>query len=279
MPADNTLFSTAQEWEQAIRAIARQEIDSARPGTRYAVVKEINREERYCMVIFVGEVDAVRVPYTDTAPAVVGQEVRIAGTNSDRYIESIRGYNDTEYRTASNESKLAETPFLIGKWGMETDVTYNATQVLPIISPVGPGMYDAVPFTENGVEYKYNNVGGRVTVPLAAYYYVQVEIRADQATAERSIILAIDPGGNVGGRYYVKESKGAFYYTGSDGNIQADAPIVCIDVLYLNAGDVIVPLTYSSRAMKIYAKIGQVPGTSMYIELKRRIPKYVLPTA
>lgn len=271
-------IAEAQEWESAIRAIVKSEIDSQRPSARYAVVKSIDREARSCMVVFIGEQDEVRVAYADVAPAFVGQEVRIGGTQSDRYIEAVRGSSDSEARVLEAERIIAETPFLVGRWGMENNVTYNGTNVLPIISPVGAGGYDPVPFTENGVEYKFTNAGGRVTVPVSGYYWIDIEIRADQAAMERSIILAIDPGGNSANRQLIKESKGAYYYTGSDGNIQADAPIVCTDLLYLNAGDVVSPLTYSSRSSVIYAKVGPAYATTMLIELRRRRAKYVIPT-
>lgn len=272
----NSIFS-AQKLESAIRMIVQSELGKSRPVPRYATVTEINREQRYCMVIYIGETEAVRVPYADIAPSVVGQEVRINGTGSDRYIEAIRGYNDTEARTAVNESSLAEMPFLLGRWALENDANLNGTQVLAITSPVSPGGYDPVPFTENNVERKFLNVGGRVTVPVSGYYRVDIQMRAAAGLYERSVILAVEPGGNVGARYITREAKSSFY--SSEDILTIDLPYYVTDMIYLNAGDVIVPMTHSTGASMVYAKIGAASVTSMIVELRRRVDKYVIPVA
>ncbi|URG17395.1 hypothetical protein Mbo2_025 [Rhodococcus phage Mbo2] len=95
---------TAQELESVMRRIAQEEIGKQRPPARYAVVTAINTADRSAMVRFVGETDSVRVVYTLPAPSVVGQEVRIAGSGSDRYIDAIRGTSDEQQRIADAEA-------------------------------------------------------------------------------------------------------------------------------------------------------------------------------
>lgn len=99
---------TAQELESVMRRIAQEEIKKERPAARYAVVTSIDTEDRSAMVRFVGETDPVRVVYTLPAPSVVGQEVRIAGTGSDRYIDAIRGTSDEQQRIVELEAQRTD---------------------------------------------------------------------------------------------------------------------------------------------------------------------------
>lgn len=100
-------FRTAQGVVKIIRDVASSEIEKKRPAARYAVVQSINLEDRSIMGVFVGETDAVRIPFLDTIPAFVGQEVRVSGTGSDRVVDGIRGTSDSENRIAELEAALA----------------------------------------------------------------------------------------------------------------------------------------------------------------------------
>lgn len=100
-------FGTAQKTREAIARVAREEINRQRPAPRYAVVQSIDLEDRSIMGVFVGESEAVRIPFLDVIPATVGQEVRVTGVGSDRVVDGVRGSSDAEARVAQLEEQLA----------------------------------------------------------------------------------------------------------------------------------------------------------------------------
>ncbi|QOR56175.1 minor tail protein [Gordonia phage Linetti] len=89
-----------------LREIARKEIERLRPPSRLAEVTSIVPAEKKVLVRFVGETNVVPVPYTSTAPANVGQWVRIGGTTHDRYVEDVIGTTLTEARLETAESRI-----------------------------------------------------------------------------------------------------------------------------------------------------------------------------
>ncbi|UYL87051.1 minor tail protein [Gordonia phage Hollow] len=105
-----------------IKTIARNEIQKARPASRLAAVQSIDPVDRSAQVIFVGETEPVRVPYTSKAPAFTGQFVRIGGTTHDRYIEDVIGQDFTSLeleKTKESVGKLMEAAY--GEGWFEAD--------------------------------------------------------------------------------------------------------------------------------------------------------------
>lgn len=100
-------FAYAQAIEKAVRAFARDEISKLRPAPRYGTVKEINAEEKSCMVLFTGEDIPVRVVYNNVVPALVGQHVRVEGIPGDRYITAVRGSTDADYQFETVNENIA----------------------------------------------------------------------------------------------------------------------------------------------------------------------------
>jgi hypothetical protein len=99
-------FETAQKLQSIIDKSVRNELQRQRPKPKYAVVQSIDPDTRSCMVQYLGEDVSVKIPYTDTAPSEIGQEVRIEGTQSDRYISGVRGTSDAELRIETLEAAL-----------------------------------------------------------------------------------------------------------------------------------------------------------------------------
>lgn len=92
--------------EKVIRQIASSEIAKQRPATRLAEVTDINLTDRSILARFVGESNEVRIPFTSVIPANNGQWVRIGGTQNDRYVESVLGMTDDQFRLGSAEDAL-----------------------------------------------------------------------------------------------------------------------------------------------------------------------------
>lgn len=91
---------------QVLTQIAQREVERMRPATRMAEVVSIDKENRSLDVKFIGEQEAVRVPYTSTAPANPGQYVMIGGTTHDRHVEDVIGQTDVDSRLAYAEEGL-----------------------------------------------------------------------------------------------------------------------------------------------------------------------------
>lgn len=105
-----------------IQQIARNEIQKVRPASRLAMVQSVNPTDRSAQVVFVGESESVRVPYTSKAPAFNGQFVRVGGTTHDRYIEDVIGQDSTSLdleKTKESVGKLMEVAY--GEGWLEAD--------------------------------------------------------------------------------------------------------------------------------------------------------------
>lgn len=92
----SSTYEQARKVRLAIKRQVKEELAKERPPARYAIVETINAEERWAEVIYVGEDVPVRVPYGALGPTERGQEVRIEGTPSDRYIAGVRGTTRVE---------------------------------------------------------------------------------------------------------------------------------------------------------------------------------------
>lgn len=95
----------AMGMRDVIAAIADKRINSLRPETSYAVVQEINREQRSARVLYMGDTDPVTVALGSIEPATVGQTVRIGGTLGHRYVEDVLG----NAIMSGNDSRYAQT--------------------------------------------------------------------------------------------------------------------------------------------------------------------------
>lgn len=123
-------FETAQKMEKSIRKIVTDEISKQRPADRYAIVESIDHADRSVMARFVGETDAVRIPFLDAIPSIQGQEVKVSGKGSDRAITGIRGTSDDQSRLDAIEAELARRAPCFGEWirtGVSTAFTSGTT--------------------------------------------------------------------------------------------------------------------------------------------------------
>lgn len=96
-------FYTAQRLDKIIETKVDSILNKKRPAPRYAVVKEINTDEKYAMVSYIGEDSIVKIPYGSVAPENVGDAVRIEGVPGDRYISDVLG--DTKLKILANLAK------------------------------------------------------------------------------------------------------------------------------------------------------------------------------
>ncbi|WAA19561.1 minor tail protein [Gordonia phage GalacticEye] len=91
---------------QVLQQIARNEVERLRPASRLAEVTSIDQEAKKVMVKFVGETNEVPVPFNSTAPANIGQWVRVGGTTHDRYVEDVIGESATDRRLGFAEEQI-----------------------------------------------------------------------------------------------------------------------------------------------------------------------------
>jgi len=99
-------YSLAKGVKETVEKIATDKVNQLRPPSKTAIVDQINTEEKYCMVTFVGESLSVKVPYNNVAPSYVGQYVRVGGPANDRRIEEVLGVTETEDMLAQYERRL-----------------------------------------------------------------------------------------------------------------------------------------------------------------------------
>ncbi len=114
-------YDVAMVVRDAAKQAAREEIAQQRPPSRWARVVSIDPATRSCMVVFNGEVDAVRVPYSSVIPTVEGQEVRIGGARDDRVIEAVKGETQPETRLYSLEDEINVRQVMIASYGLTTN--------------------------------------------------------------------------------------------------------------------------------------------------------------
>lgn len=98
-------FSTAQRLDKIVETKVNAQLNKKRPAPRYAIVKEINTDQKYAMVSYVGEDSIVKIPYGSIAPENVGDAVRIEGIPGDRYISDVLG--DTKLQILASDAKDA----------------------------------------------------------------------------------------------------------------------------------------------------------------------------
>jgi len=94
-------YGVTRDIEDAIRAIARSEVASARPQPRYALVKAIDPDARRAQVQYNGDTTLVWVPYGSERPAYINQPVVIEGTDNDRRIAQIIGNTQADVDLAA----------------------------------------------------------------------------------------------------------------------------------------------------------------------------------
>lgn len=106
--------AAAKKFRDVVAAIARREIDKRFPPDRYAVVHELDEENRRAIVQYNGESpeNLVSVPYNAVRPAHVGQWVRVGGSTGDRHITDTLGAGGDEVRA---EEVMSQSP-LPPKW-------------------------------------------------------------------------------------------------------------------------------------------------------------------
>lgn len=258
--ADLGDFATAQDIHRFIRETVTAELARQRPRSRYAVVTSIDETTRSCMVTFVGEADPVRVPYGSIKPYTIGQEVRIGGTQSDRYIEDIRGTSEAEFRVATQESQMSMRTPILGRWGLEIDQPTGATARVPIAKP----LFDPVGgITCNGL--------GQITIPKSGYYRINLRHGLIGNTTVRdswSYLVCLP----VGGGAQFDMAADSFYARSENGTALGAYSIQINEIVYLNAGDVIYSNVWTNTDSTIFAT-----RTTINVQCLIAMDRYIAP--
>lgn len=82
-------YKNSVRFLKTIRRICAQVIETERPRIKYGIVESIDYTTRTAMVLYVGEVDSVKVPFGFIAPTSAGDKVRVDGPKNDRYIVDV----------------------------------------------------------------------------------------------------------------------------------------------------------------------------------------------
>lgn len=250
-------FALAQDVIEAIRSVVREELAKQRPRARYATVQTINREDRSCTVNFIGEGDnPVRVPFGSIAPAVVGQEVRIGGTASDRTIEDVRGPSNVEDRTQTLEENIVERQFM------------HVYARLPVNQPVGTTVVK-LPFTSTPqapTEITTDSTGGWRAI-VSGYYELDAKVGflGDNGTTEAKLWLNIKP--NSGAAYDVDYD--SYYLKNGNEGALGRFTLKVGALWYLNAGDIAQVNAWQEETRSVWADgsyfqmrlVGAIPQT------------------
>lgn len=176
-------FSTAQRTREAMAKVAREEINRQRPAPRYAVVQSIDMDDRSIMGVFVGESEAVRIPFLDVIPSTVGQEVRVTGVGSDRVVDGIRGTSDSESRVAALEAENILRAPRFAEWTRGSDATIGSG-VTKMVWPTQP--FYPVGFAVLGAGES------EITIPESGYYEIVTRVTLSGDT-QKDIYIQVLP--------------------------------------------------------------------------------------
>lgn len=248
-------YETTIKIEAALTTIVKRELANLKPPTRMAQVASIDRENRRVNVVFTGEVEEVTVPYLGTAPAEVGQFVRIGGTTHDRYVEDVAGEAESEARIKVLESELQRrTLRCYANAGPQADFNLQASRTIPNNTAALSG--------GNGIPSVKN-----VTVDANGIFQVAVTGMYQYAA---HLMLEALRGNNAYMWVRIRLANGSEFdhgrsrigqLLGSNEYIET-APMVLTGLVYLNAGDSIYMTGYSDNTGEVNAQ-----GTSLSINL------------
>lgn len=133
-------LATAGKFDAIMQTKIEAQINKLRPKPRYAIVKQINNDEKYAMVTYIGEDTLVKLPFGLDGPNETGQYVRIEGVPGDRYISSVLGTAavkataDQAIEDAANAAAVADdAKGSIDNLGTNLDdLTFNLTSNRPM---------------------------------------------------------------------------------------------------------------------------------------------------
>lgn len=125
-------YEAARKIVAGVTANAVKEVAKENPPTKTAIVTQINMPERWAMVIYTGEVTAVKVPFADAAPSYTGQHVVIGGNVSDRHIVEVIG------KTYSEDAVDELSPCLAEIY-LQSNTPTNPATVVATDPTSGPG--------------------------------------------------------------------------------------------------------------------------------------------
>ncbi|WKW85485.1 minor tail protein [Rhodococcus phage Reynauld] len=272
--ADLNDFGSALDVAKAMRRVSRREIDRQRPPSRWAIVTDIDRATRSCMVAFLGdsEEDSVRVPYTSVIPSRVGQEVKIGGPSNDRVIESIRGETEPETRLFALEDGMDVRQVMACNYGLQLD--YPLTRNVQMDIPFNRAMWDPLNMADP--------VNGTFLIPRYGYYDINVKVGFDGSAMDtrdflaRAWIYCLPAGG---GPRLELAYDAYYYYRGSDddGALVGEISLSFSELPHLFPGDRIVVSALTngpsgSTSGKVFAN-----RTRINIALKYGMERYYKP--
>lgn len=87
-------FPFTLQLRDIVNRLTREAVDVLRPRYRYGTVESIDRPNRKAEVIYNGDSASVIVNMGSIQPKEVGQQVRIEGIGTDKYIADIMGDNN-----------------------------------------------------------------------------------------------------------------------------------------------------------------------------------------
>lgn len=204
-------FDTAQKIEQTIRKIVADEINKQRPASRYAIVDSIDTEDRSVMARFIGETEAVRIPYLDVIPSATGQEIKVSGVGSDRAVEAIRGTSDSEARVAELEAEAAKRAPAFGEWYRANDTTLASGLNKLIWTDTAFDPVGSVELITSGTEIRFTEEG---------YYRIEAQLTFSSTEVQNDHYLQCLPA--TGSNFDFGRSGFKAQIIAGDGNFFAD---------------------------------------------------------
>lgn len=159
-------YEVAMAVRDAAKKAAREEIAQQRPPSRWARVASIDPATRSCMVVFNGETDAVRVPYSSVIPTREGQEVRIGGARDDRVIEAVKGETQPETRLFDLESEIGVRQVMAVNYGLNADFPVGTNT--PTDIPFNFALWDPLNMPDP--------VNGAFGIPRYGYYEINAKV-------------------------------------------------------------------------------------------------------
>lgn len=162
-------YNTAIAIRDAAAAEARRQIRNLVPQARWATVRSIDTATRSCMVVFNGETDAVRVPYSSVIPTREGQEVKVGGPVNDRMIEAVKGETQPETRLYTLEDGMDVRQVMASNYGIQND--YPVTKSVETDIPFNAPLWDSLNMPDP--------VNGAFLIPRFGYYDIDVKVGFD----------------------------------------------------------------------------------------------------
>ncbi|ADD80811.1 gp025 [Rhodococcus phage ReqiDocB7] len=257
-------FNTAEELVRAMRQIAQDEISKARPALRSAEVISFVENEKAVMVRFVGEPEAVKVPYNSVAPSYAGQYVRVGGTQGDRAVQEVMGDSDdlARIKTLEDTSKARDPDFLYHTIVADWTPARAATVRVPFV-----GFVETSKFVDNPISI---DPSGLVTFNEDGYYKIHSKMGFNTGSSGAEYVHGWLQKITPGGSWDIDQD--TYDARGMDGE-RAEGGIHLFGFSHFLAGEQLSVNIYTSAGRTLFKT-----KTNLYVEMKKRGPRSVAPS-